>query len=136
MARRLSWFTPRSGGPPLPELPDAVEPRTRSRRVVARIVAETRFKLLQQFALRFADLHRCFQDDFADEVTDLAAAYVAHALATQLEHLAGLGFWRNLDRGFAAKGRHFQFRAERGLREADRHFTVQIVVFALEYRVF
>src|SRR5262249_22556943 len=119
----------------LPELLHAVEPRTRARRVRRDVVAETRLERLEQFALTFVELDRRFDHDFADEVADLAAAHVAHALAAQAEQFARLRLGRNLDYRFAAERRHFEFRAERGLGKTDRHLAVEIVALALEDRV-
>src|SRR5262245_53786695 len=88
---------------PLPELLDPIQPRAGSRRVIARVVAETGLELFEQFLLLLAELHRRFDDDLADQVADMAVAYVAYALAAQFEHLAGLCLGGNLDRRFAAE---------------------------------
>src|SRR5690606_185190 len=54
------------------------------------------------------------------------------ALAAQAEHLAGLGFGRNLDDGLAIERGHDQLGAQRGLAEADRHLAEEVVALALE----
>ena len=63
------------------------------------------------------------------------AAHALDALAAQAEHLAGLGFGRNLDLGVAVQGGDVDLAAQCGSGEADRHFAVQVVVVALEHGV-
>src|SRR5579859_2994031 len=119
-----------------PELLHAVEPGARARRVRGALAFERGFELLQQFALLRIELDRRFHHHAADQIADVAVAHVAHAFAAQAERLAGLRFGRDADGGVAAERRHREFRAERRLREPDRHFAIQIVAFALEDRVF
>src|SRR6201746_2638608 len=87
----------RSGRDAFPELFDAIEERFRARRMSGAVVAETGFEFFEQFALTFAELHRSFDHDAADQIADVAVAHVAHAFASQPERFAGLRFGGNLD---------------------------------------
>src|SRR3546814_20421738 len=61
-----------------------------------------------------------------------AAAHGLDALVAQAEHLAGLGFGGDADLGLTVERWHAHGVAERGLRNADRAFAVQVVPVAHE----
>src|SRR3546814_16963697 len=61
-----------------------------------------------------------------------AAAHGLDALVAQAEHLAGLGFGGDADLGLTVERWHAHGVAERGLRNADRDFAVQVVAVAHE----
>src|SRR4030042_3604870 len=63
------------------------------------------------------------------------AAHALDSLAAQAEHLSGLRFCRDLDLGMACQGGDFNLPAKCSGGETDRHFAMQIVAVALEYRV-
>src|SRR5690606_5477254 len=93
------------------------------------------FELLQQGLLFPGQVHRRFHLHLAVEIADRAASYRLHALAAQAELLAALGFRGNLERDATVQGRDFDFAAEYGGRETDRHVAVQVAALAAEYTV-
>ena len=54
------------------------------------------------------------------------------ALTAELERLAALRAFGDLDGCWAFEGLYFELCAERGLREGDGHHAVQIVAVALK----
>src|SRR5690606_21102579 len=127
----------RSGrGHAVPERLHAVEERGRTRRMALAVLAgEGGLELLQQLALLGGQVDRGLDHDPAVQVTRRAAAHRTHALATQAEGLAGLGLGGDADFRFATEGRHVDHIAQRRLRDADRHFAVQVVAIAVEDRM-
>ena len=96
------------------------------------VAYERRLELLQQLALLRSQIDRSFDHDATVKVAGAAAAHRFNALLAQPENLAGLGFERNADFGFAAKGWHAQRISKRCLRESDRHLAVKIIAVSLE----
>ncbi len=85
-----------------------------------------------RLALLFGQSHRRFDHHAADQVARASATDRLHATAAHAELVSGLRFRRHGDRHLAFQRRYLQFRAERRLRKADRHFAVQVATFALE----
>ncbi len=103
---------------------------------MGRLVAPAQsFQFLEQFLLALGQVDWGFHHDMALQVAVYAAAHSLDALAAQAEHLAGLGFRRDLDLGVAVQRRDLDFATQRCRGEADRHFAVQVVMVALENRV-
>src|SRR5690606_12947576 len=96
------------------------------------LAGERGLELVQQLALRGGQVDRGFHHHLAVQIARGAAAHRLHALVAQAEDPAGLGLGGDADLGFAAEGRHAHRVPERRLREADRHFAVQVVAVALE----
>ena len=93
------------------------------------------FEFAQQFLLSLREVNRRLDDDMAKQIAMGVTAYPLDAFAAQPEGPAGLGFRWNLDLGNRVERRDFDFATERRRRKTDRHFTVQVVAFALEDRV-
>ena len=93
------------------------------------------FKFAQQFLLAIRQIDRRFHCHVAMQVTMGGAAHALNTLAAQAEDFSALGFGRNLDGCHAIQRRNFDRTTERSRAEADRHFTMQIIVVALEYRM-
>src|SRR5690606_1485059 len=111
------------------------QPRRLARTVTRTASLQRRLELLQQGLLLFCQVHGRFDLHLAVEVADDTAAHRLHALAAQPELLAALGFGGNLERDAAVQGRDFDFAAEYGGRETDRHIAVQVAALAPEYTV-
>ena len=60
------------------------------------------------------------------------ALNILYALAFQAKHRARLSARRNLDHGPPVQRWHFDFGAQRSLRETHRHLAKQIVAVTLE----
>src|SRR3546814_1784148 len=84
------------------------------------------FELVQQLALLRSQVDRCLDHRLAVQVAGAAAAHGLDALVAQAEHLAGLGFGGDADLGLTVERWHAHGVAERGLRNADRDFAVQV----------
>src|ERR1044071_7285218 len=54
------------------------------------------------------------------QIATTALAQPRESFAAHAIHRSGLGSRRHLQRGFAARGRHFEVRPERRLRKRDR----------------
>src|SRR5690348_15660601 len=99
------------------------------------LALERRLELLQDVALLARQLHRRLDDDVAEEIARAPRAHRLDALAAELEELARLRLGGNRNARLAVERRHRERRAERGLREADRHLAMQVVAVALEDRM-
>src|SRR5690349_23376176 len=87
-----------------------------------------RLELAQQLPLTVGEIDRRFDDDVTEQVTVLAAAHAANALAAQPEHLARLSFGGNSDLCRAVERGYLDFPAERCRCEAHRHLAMQIEI--------
>ena len=89
-------------------------------------------ELPQELLLLLGELGGRLHADFDDEVALAVGVQVGNALAAQLELLAALRAFGDLD-GFDAFERvDLELGAERGLREADGNDAVEVVAIALE----
>ena len=93
------------------------------------------FEFAQQFLLLIGESNRCFHNDMAHQITCRGLAHRADAFAAQPEHLTTLRFGGNFDFRFAIERRDMDIAPKGGNGKADRHFTMQIRAFTLEYRV-
>ena len=66
------------------------------------------------------------------EVAITIALDIFHSFGFEPEHRAGLCAGGNSDGGLAVQRGHFDFRPERRLHKAHRHFAKQIVAVALK----
>ncbi len=80
-------------------------------------------------------MNRRFNYHMAQQVAMCVTTNALDALATQTEYFPRLRFRRNLDLGDGIQRRYFNFATQRGRSETDRHFAVQVILFALENRV-
>src|SRR5690242_2519202 len=125
-----------SGGDARPELLDAVDPVLGLRHVLLRrATGEGGFELFEQLLLLARQAHRRLHHHAADQVPVPAAAHRLYAAPAQAQLMAGLRLRRDGDFHLALQRGHRQLRAQRRLREADRHLAVQVVAVALEDRV-
>src|SRR5262249_39555549 len=92
-------------------------------------------KLLEQGALSAGQLPRGLHEDAYELVAACAATQIGDALPLQTQHAARLRSRRDLHLEFAFQGRHVDLRAERGMREADRDLTDDVVALTGEQRM-
>ena len=97
--------------------------------------AEALLQIFQQLLLLVAEANRGFHHHAAQQIALRAAAHRLNAPAAHAEQLAGLGFAGHLQIDAAVKRRDFNLAAERRHGEVNRHFTVEVIAFALENRV-
>src|SRR6266705_1429088 len=117
------------------EFANPVEPVLGTRVVPRRVLVDDGLELAQQLLLPPGELHRRLDRDMAIEIAVHAASHSLDALVAQAEHLAALGFRRNLDLRLTVERRDLDFAAERGDRKRNRHLAMQIAVLALENRM-
>src|SRR5258706_1608058 len=96
-----------------------------------------RFEGAQQFLLLLGELDRGLDAHFDEEIAVMAARLQQrHAAPAQLELMAGLRAFRNIDGGAPSRQcRHFDLAAEGCLDEADRHAEIKVLGIALKDRV-
>ncbi len=80
-------------------------------------------------------MHGGFDNHVAKPAAIAVAAHTLDSLATQAEGFLWLCFGGDFDLGYCIESRNFDLATECCGGETDQHFTVQIVLFALEYGV-
>ena len=90
----------------------------------------------QQVFLFAIQVDRCFYFDLAVKISLRFGPHIADAFTTQAKDPLRLALRRDLQVGPAFKGRYVDITAQGRSRQADRHFTVQVVAIAGEDRVF
>src|SRR5688572_12798454 len=118
---------PRSNSPK--KFPGAVEEAFVERRVF--FSAESR-EFLQLLALLAVQTRGHFNEEPREQVAAITSIHVHDAFAPELEDLAALSSGGHFQVGLSFEGRDGDLAPKRGEREGDRHFTIKIVVFALE----
>src|SRR5690606_25463832 len=93
------------------------------------------FEFAQQFLLAFSQRDRRFDHDVAEQVACIARTHALDALAAQTEGLAGLRTLRQREGSLAVERGHFDLATERRLGKGNRNLAMQVVAFALEYRM-
>ena len=93
-------------------------------------------EFLQFLALLAVQVARHFNEQPRVEIAAFATVNVHNALPVQTKALPALRTGRDFQARFSFQSRHRNFAAEGRGREGDRDFAKEIVVFALEDRVF
>ncbi len=93
------------------------------------------FELAQQFALALGQLDRRLDHAMAQQVAGLTGAHALDPFAAQPERFAGLCAFGQRERGLATKCGHFDLTTECRLRIRNRNLAMQVIAFALKYRV-
>ena len=131
---RHSGSRPGTYAPPL--LPQDVRDLVpEAPRLRVRLLAGDRGEPLEQLALLLREVRRRLDRDAHVLVAAAAAAERGDALPLQPEHLPALRAGRDLELRRAVERRHVDRRAERRLRERDRHLAEDLGVLAREDRV-
>ena len=76
-----------------------------------------------------------FDEEAGEEVAAITRVDVGDAFAAQLEHLTALSSRWHFQIRFALECRDRNFATERCNGEGNRHFAVEVVLFALKDRV-
>ena len=92
-------------------------------------------ELFQQLALPLAEPGRHLDEEVQMLVAACGRTQRGQALPAQADHLSALRSFRDPLLQLALEGRHLDLRAERGLRERDRHLAVEVLAVAREQGV-
>src|SRR5688572_12759758 len=89
-------------------------------------------EFLELLALLAVQARRNFNEEPREQVAAITSIHVHDAFAPELEDLAALSSSGHFQVGLSFEGRDGDLASKCGESEGDRHFTIEIVVFALE----